>query len=713
MTMANLTMKGWRRATALGALLAVASLASGTGAVAATPPAGTATTDLTAVDLTVDNLPDLVGQVNAVALDATTFASTDGDPARNTVGGGAPFALADLLPLRIAGEERGRTTARSDGNRDASVGTQSAEDDAGALGVEINPVQIQASAAAEQAEALVSAATGRVETLLGSLGIDLNVTGLRSTVDATAAEAVQGLQVGNFDIALGDLVPRDVLEQLPLDVLVSLLGQIPVGAAPDLNAIVDALTSASATVEGTVDALVATGDAVAEDLDELATAQSDLADAEAAEADAQAVLDAAEAAVAQIQEDLDTLLSVDDLTALELAALDPALIDELLAIISRYETECGLTDTSLTPAVIDELIECLGGSGGLLEQAQADADAAQADLDAASALVADLQAVVDGLVASVTDLVGTLVAQTEQLVADLQGLLAALTDLDANLADVLDALADGELLDIGALDVGVQARAAGTAQESSATLVCSTFEATVLGTSISSPDCSEPLTSASAAIANATSALQGVLTTLPVAGDVLPEVQLEAVTDVVRSVRQEGEYVVAQAGVTLLRLGLPSVTIDPAEIVDGLLDQLGADALGTVEGTLPDGTTLDGLGLSDLTAQIDGLSDELTAIGDLQGQVDTLLSTLSLGDLTESVATPGVSLVVDPVSTAEFRPGTAAGSPTDPGGSDPTASAEPPLPVTGGERPVLLLAALLLLTSSGIAVGRRWRAIRQ
>lgn len=701
--------RGLRRAAALSAVLALSVLATGAGAVAATPPAGTASTDMTAVDLTVDNLPSLTGPLAAQALDITTFASTDSDPARNVFGAGSPFALADLLPLRFAGEERGRATARSDGERDASVGTQSAGEQTGPLGVDINPIQIRAEAATEQAEALVSAAAGRVSTLLGELGIDLNLTGVRSAVDATKAEAIQGLAVGDFGVALGDLVPREVLEQLPLDVLVSLLGQIPLGALPDVEAVVDALKAAVATVEATVDALVAAGEEVAADLTELASAQSDLADAESAEADAQAVLDAANAAVSQIESDLATLQSVDDLTTLELAALDPAVVTELLNIISAYETECGLTDTLLTAENIDTLIACLGGTGGLLEQAQADAAAAQADLDAASAVVATLQGVVDGLVASVTDLVATLVAQAEQLVGNLQDLLAALTDLEANLADVLDALADGELLGVGALEVGFLARAAATPADSAATLVCSGFEASVLGTAISSPDCAEPLTSASDVIAGAVSALQGVLTTLPIAGDVVPDVELEALTDVVRSVKQDGDYVVAEAGMTILRLGLPSVTIDPAEIVDGLLEQLAAEALATVEGALPEGTTLDGLGLTDLTAQIDGLSDELAVIGTLQGELDTLLTTLGLGGLVESVATPGVRLVVDPVSSAEFRPGTAPDAPVPPA---PTAPDSSDLPMTGGERPLLLLAALLLVTSSGLAVGRRWRTAR-
>lgn len=655
----------------------------------AVPAVGTASTSLTAVELAITGIGDLPA---LTVLDAGTFASTDTDAAHNVRGNGSPFAAVDLVPLLTGDTAHGAVsvTAAQGESNSATAADQAAVNDL--LGAVVNPIKVDAAATADSATATISAATAQINALAAALGISVDTAGVVSQVTTQGASATQGIKVSEVGLDLGDLVPVDVLAALPIDVLLDLLSQLPVGV-PDVQAIVDEILAVVGSVEGvtadleeagaqldaTVDALVVAVQDLASAEALVATLEGDLVDAQAAEAAAQTAVDAAAAELAELQAIDPTDLATFVGTSAEdcLSTLDPvACLDDKIAA-AEATLAAAETELAEATATVDEIAAALAAAVAALGPL----------VDAVDALT-DL---VDALVTLVVDLVN-------QLIDILTDLLAALTNLTGSLDEIVKALADGELVSVGALDLGINAAAAGSEETSSATVLCAPVAVSVAGQSLGTPDCSNPLTAASEALNGALAAIEGVLSSLPVAADVVPDVSFEVFPTVAESVTTDGAYVTATAQVVALDLDIPSVTIDPANLVDGLLSNLSLDLVDQLLATLPVGSTLDDLGLGEIGAALDGARAELdTTVAALQVQLGEVLALLPDGSQLPTITTPGIALTVDPTSTASFRAGSAATGAPDP--SDPGTS----LPTTGGG--AIVLAGLALLGAG--ALGRR------
>ncbi|MBW3664808.1 MAG: hypothetical protein KY469_17045 [Actinobacteria bacterium] len=607
--------------------LAAAALALGLVGVTTTGDraVGTALTDMTAVEFEVHGL-----DVPSVTIaDIATYASTDTNAAENVIGNGAPFALADILPVVVGDQAIGAIQARSNG-ANSNSGSALAQT-LGLLDVEINPAKVTAAATAQEATAVAELATAQIESVADVLGLDfeVNTAGIASRVTQGSASASQGLEVTGVNVTLGDLLPADLLGQLPLGTLMALLEALPVDVSVDVEAMVDAITGA---------------------VDAVATAVAGLTEASAALADAVAAA-------------LDTQALVAELTA-DAALTTPG---DLLDLVTKYATECPDAD-------VTDILDCVGG---LLADAEA-------------RLLLDLDAV--------TQAVGVVVTLIGDLGDALNDLVDALTSVDGTDLDaVLDALAGGELLDIGAIQVGVIATATDAAETTNATVGCNEVPVRALGIDIVTPSCREPLETTSAVAAQVTGAVEGVIGILPLVADIVPDVRFGMFTDLVESTSTDGTYNRANAGVTALELGIDPVTLCADCIVDGLLEDvlgLAGDVVGNV--ALPEGTVLDGLGLTDLVDDIDGAAAALPDLDTLTATLQGLLDALPLDGLVEDVTVPGFDLVVDPVSTASFAVVPAAAPPAAPNPpASPTTPGAPSLPTTGGGFALLggLLAA--------------------
>lgn len=716
---------------------ALAGLVAGTaalGLVAAAAPAqevrvGSARTSMLGASIELTNLPVEVPALSV--LDASTFASIDDDTARNPLG--SPLAEVIVTPLRVGEDAVGAISASSNGQTSATSGN-AVTDALAPLGADVAPITATATAGADEATALVGGAVAEVTAVLGALGVDLDVSGIVSHVDQESANAMQGLEVGAIDIDLADLgLDAELLGTLPLGDLLELLEQLPLELPADVQAVVDAIVAQLEALGVATDAVASLTEGVPADAAQLAAIDAALTDAGPLAGLYASVValpgantattlgnllgllgsaSAGDVAILQGCADLSapTVLNVDDIVA----DLTDCVGGQLLA--TNDEGETGVTNPTDPAELVDAL---LGG---------------QADL-----------------VASLSDLVGELPGGLGSLADVLDQLTAAIGDLDG-LLDVLDGLlddiADTSILSVSAFEVGVNAIAGATEAASSATLVCSAVDVTILGETLSAPSCKDGLDQIAAALATVDDAVATVidlLNALPL-GELVQvgDLGVEVFGELTESVSTVDGYVTATAGMELLDLRIPSVTIDPSAVTDGLLGDaldglavpdvlgsLGLDELGLPLDDAPSGTlagalaTLEGLdpgiGLGDVVTD---LSDVVASVADVDGivaQLDgivAMLDGLDLGDLgsiAEAVTTPGLNLVVDPTSTAEYAvtaapapapapvPTTPAPAPVTP--TTPPAAptpAQPAMPATGGG-----MALLGLLAAGGALALRR------
>lgn len=673
----------------LAGALSLSLIAAGEPAV----PRGTASTSLTAIDLFISGAPELV------AVDLGSYASTDSDAARNVLGNGSPFAWVGLTPLEIAGQAIGAAEIDSNGDGNVSGELVQWSDPGGLLSAAVNPVGLTATASATDALGTAQAATADIEMLGEAIGLSLNTTGVASSVNQTAATAVQGLRVEGLDVQLGDLVPLEVLSLLPIDVLIELLEQLPVGA-PDVEVLVDITLNAVRDVEDAAEAITAAGEQLAADLVALADANQVLADA-------QAVLAAAQDAETTAQNTLDaanaTLTAAEDLRdeiANDLGTLDAA------ALLTKYGSQCGgadlLTIVTCVEGLLDDAEAAVVVAQKAVDDAQKALNEATAAVNAALEDVQTAQGVVNALVTAINTVVNALQDLINDLVVTLGALVDALTTLEGSLGDVVAALADGEILSVGAIDIGVVAKATDTVAGSTATVGCNAVPVSVLGLNVATPNCAEPLTAVGSVADTITGAIQGLLTTLPVAADVLPAASIQVFPTVSEDIAQDGDYVTSTASVVALDLSLGSVTIDPANVVSGLLDTLAAQVDALVAAAIPADEDVDGLGLDPaITTTLGDARDLLPQVSDLQALLDDVLALLPDGLSLPTVATPSIDLVVDPTSTASFASGTAPTAPAP--APAPAPDGDPSLPATGGG------LALLGLMGLGGAVALRRR----
>ena len=652
----------------------------------ATTGAGTASTQL------LGAVARVTGPVSTPAvnlLDVESFATT----------ADTPSALTEVVPISVGDEAVGRAGASSSADGSASTERASYGDVAGPLALTVEPIQTTASATADRALATVETATADLSALFGALGLDLTSSGVSSLATRDAAGATQGLQVSGLSLDLADLgLGADVLGQLGLADVLELLGALPgllpadLEGAPDVLAAVDELDGALGDLQGEAQQLLGT-------LQGLRSQAQDL--------------------TGELAELQSVLASLDDLNTSDPTALLSGLTG-LEGALGDVACPIELPDLDLSPGgLLDDLLgDPLGELTGVLDGAVGCVEGLVGDVEA------QLQAVLGSLpgAGALTPVLGALDTVTGQ-VDEILAMLGGLDGLLEQLPGLLDQAAASDLLGFGAFDIGTTAKAGPTVGDSTATVLCSGTEVTVLGRAFPTPDCSEGLGALSGLSGNVTGALGGVTDIL----DALPllektgELRLDMFTDVVEQVTEQDGVVTAVAGFNLLELEVPSLRLDP-ELVEGLPLgdlELPVDLAGTVEGLLGQLDTVLGQ-LGGLGFAVDGLTgpveDALGGIGvdggltDLVGQVGDVLDGLPLGDLgtlTESIATPGLELLIDPVSTASFSATAApapapAPSPTPAPAPAPDTDPTPSLPSTGGG-----LALLGVLAMAGAAGLRR------
>lgn len=452
---------------------------------------GSAATSANILDLRVEGL-DVAGLSEGVSIgELLTFASTDTNAERNVRGDGKPFALAELI---LAGQDT--VTARSDGEtrhegRDASLS---------GLGT-VSAGTVEALVENGEARSVINALSGNVDAVLGNISGKITEDSVKSVANAEVARSGNGVLVSGLNLGLGDLLPADLLKQLPLPVLLDLAENLPLDASA-LSEVVSALEGVQVELPAVTDALGTELTGIVSELD-TALAPVDQAlngNGTLTATELEGVISKVEGIQTQLDNlgaglELEGLLSslqtleglnlqkvvndvVGAITGSQLLALDEVLVGaqtEATADDSSAEASCSVTgaqvlgeaapgidacdqlnellttvDTTLTNAlgslpvagnVTEDLIRIGGLETSTNEVVDGGYRVAQASVQGLTLEIGslDLQAVTDGLL---TDLVG----QIEGLLGLLNGDLSALTGGD--LSELLDVQL-GSLLDNG------------------------------------------------------------------------------------------------------------------------------------------------------------------------------------------------------------------------------------------------------------------------
>ncbi|MDQ3974610.1 MAG: hypothetical protein M3276_09835, partial [Actinomycetota bacterium] len=613
---------------------------------------GTADTTLDLLNLTLEGLPVAIDGVSLAQL--RSFASIDDDPTLNGLGNGRPFALASVaLP---GGQQE---AARSDG--DTGRDAQSAQLPGGVGGVTVGGMS--AVADATSARALVSALSGTLSAGLAGISAAVPNSGVTAVADHTASTATNGAVLSGLSLGVSDLVPLEILEQLPLETLLRLVDELnlPIDLPADLDVLRGQLDQ---LVEQLADVLAVAGE-IDTVQDELANLTTQLTEAVAAVAtlqqsvtDLRDALVAAEGEVAAVQAELDTALA-------DAAAAESAL-DEAEAALQTLETQLGIAcdvlpgtpgcaqavaDVAAATTALDDANTAVVDTTDRLEAVQADADDAQALLDAALGDLSDAQALVNTLDGAIDDLQDTLdglIGQLQDLLDDLLALIESidLDDLSALVDELVDGLAGGEILGIDQVVVGVRSIADDAGSE--ATALCSVQGVRVLGQVQAVDTCAQLQDT----LASVTAAISDLLSSLPVLGGALPADVVRVAgltTEATPADQRQGDYYVANSGVRALELGVEPIEL--TQVVDGLV----AEIQGVID---------------DVLGQVDSLGVSVVDASALEAALEDLLAQLGqlpTGDLA-GVSTPRVALT---------GLGTAASANYNAAGTNPT-------PVTGG-----------------------------
>lgn len=403
---------------------------------------GTATTSANILDLRIEGL-GLAGLEDGVSIGSLlSYASTDGNAERNQLGEGNPFALAELV---LAGQDT--VTARSDGET-THEGRQA---DLAGVG-SVSAGSIRALVEDGQASSVIDALSGNIDAVLGNVSGRIAEDAVNSVANGDLARASNGVILSDLSLTLGDLLPADLLGQLPLSELLDLVGQLPL----DANALTD--------VVGTLEQVQAELPAVSDTLDtELTGIVSELDSAlapvdQALNGDGTLTAGQLQDVISQvegIQADLDNLGSTLELEGLlssleELDALDiDGLVDDLIGAIQASEllaldevvvgaqTEATADDSNATAS-------CTVSGARLLGQAAPNVDACDT-----------LRDVLDTVDSTLTGVLGSLPVAgdvTDGLV-QIGGLETSTNELVDGNYRVAQAAVQGLTLDIGSIEL--------------------------------------------------------------------------------------------------------------------------------------------------------------------------------------------------------------------------------------------------------------------
>ena len=623
-----------RRYIAAAAAMALSAFA-GTSANASTVvvPMGTADTVVDLADLAVSGLPlegISVGQVRS-------FASTDTDATYNPVGKGKPFAIA-----KVSLPDGSSQSVRSDGD----TGAEGKSVPIAGVG-EVTVGDLTATAGNSAAQSMVNAVEGELTAVVA--GLKARAAGVNAQVGSNVASTTNGAVLENVSIGLTDVLPADLLAQLPLDKLISLADGL--GINVDLGPLNGAVEQVRA-LSKTMDQVVGTQEKIAaaeEQIDALRAGMSGgVSAAQKAVDDAQGAVDSANSTLSGLEGQHSSLVSqyassgCTTLPALPGCAELDAQISSVAGAIAEQTAE------------VAELQETLNQAKAALAAAKQGTDAVQAEID-------KLQDEIDKLAATLDALLDTLVDLAKKVVnLDLDGILSAL----------LDGLDGIELIGVERMAFGVSTTA--TALTSKASTVCDISGVRVLGEARDVADCK----AVEQAVGEVEQALKDVLAVLPIQG-VIPadavNVQGPRMTSSPENYTADG-YRVASAKVSGLDLTVAPVKL--TQMVDGLVVQ----ARALVSGALEQVEELAGVEVPvDVNAALTDLLDKLNA--------------LPIGDTLEGITTPRVAVsAVDLGSRSTFR---ASGHGVD--GFPMTPAPAGDLPHTGGG----VGAALVLLAAGG------------
>ncbi|HWH32416.1 MAG TPA: hypothetical protein VNU01_07055, partial [Egibacteraceae bacterium] len=557
---------------------------------------GTADTVVDLAELAVSGLP--VGGVSVG--EVRSFASTDTDPTYNPVGKGKPFAIAKVSLPDGSGQ-----SVRSDGDTGAEGKTVPISG-VGSLTVG----DLTATAGQDAARSVVNAVEGQLDAVVA--GLKARAAGVSAKVGADGSSTTNGAVIEHFSVGLTDVLPADLLAQLPLDKLIALADGL--GIKVDLGPLNDAVDQVR-ELAAAVDEVVGTEKAI-EDLEtQIDVLRATMGSGTAA---AQSAVDQAQAGVDAAQGELDSLNSEHASLVSQYASAGcttlPALpgCSDIAAQIAAVEQEIAAQE-----GVVAAKQQVLSEAQAALTVAREGAQTVQAEIDA-------LQAEVDALVASIDDLLDTIVDLAKKVVKlDLEGILEAL----------LAGLDGVELIGVDRMSFGVSTMA--TATSSKATTLCDVAGVRILGRARQVADCDD----VQAAVGEVEATLKGVLAALPIQG-VVPanavNVEGPRMSTSPEDYAAEG-YRVASAKVSGLDL-----TVEPIKLTQ-VVDSLVVQARALVSGTL------------DKIKEVTGVEvpvDVNAALDDLLAQ----LNGLPIGDTLDGVTTPRVAIsAIDLGSRSSFR----------------------------------------------------------
>ncbi len=613
---------------------------------------GTVSTTLTLADLDLAEVPAL-GDIDA-ALGQLLLGATTVDGSEALIG----FDGLRVGSESVASWRESSNEGTQQGSVDHSVGDET-------LGASVELVDYVVDAGDDHATAALSALSGRID--MGPLGLsaDLGDRGTSARVTRTEAAGSTVVSVDGLQLDLGDLLPADILSNLPLGVVLDLIEGLELPLDGDLSAAVELLRELIQTltdiegvlndireardelralladvpeVAGAEETLAAAEAALADALADLAEAQIAVEEAVAAVAEAEADLAAATAAVEAIEEQLEPLQA--QITQLEsdlalvssLTLTSTDLLTVLQEIESRYgdDADCASVSSLLTPTQLLAIADCYEAYLATeLEAAEAEESVLLGQLVEAEAVEA---AAAEALAAAQSDLADAeaVLAAAESAVEEAKQAVAdANAALDAAMEEAVETVLDS--------DLGRQLLA--TIEELRETLLTLLDELEGILTQL--PDLS--------------ALLEALLQELPDA-PILGLGRMSFVVDVVAN--GHGGTAVAECEVDAVEIlgdAVPAATCDDVaealEVVDGLLaDVLAAlpvTALPPVTVTGPTITTssagpdadgvssavveLTGLQLSVPTIELTGVVDDLLV--DLRALVEEALATLDLSVL--------------------------------------------------------------------------------
>lgn len=555
-------------------------------------------------------------------------------------------------------------------------------------------------------------ATAQLEGLSGKLAglplgleADLGPQGLASRV--TPSQSASGVHISSpgLTLTLGDLLPANVLEGLPLGVVLQLLGatDLPLsanlsgavgalqGVAKDLPALAADLTSL-AQAQATVTQLTSADPAIA-------AAEQKVASDQAAVTSAQSALDTARSTLSSAQ----TKLSTDQATE---AADQAALTTACVVPASPTCTAAQAALNQISAAVTSDQ-SAVSSAQSALSSDQTTLSSAQTTLSSDQAALAALlsQAAAPGsALATAEGLVSSLTSTINGLLGTLQAQLGSLPSLQSLLARLTAALGDAPLLQVGNLSAVLSTAA--DARSGTSSVTCTLGSLAVLGQAVANPTCS----SLQGLAAGIESKLASVLAVLPSAAR--PSVSLSGLQTTSSSTPAPGSSGATDATAGLSALHLAVAPISLSGVSDALSSQLEsqlqqvASALGV---SLASPALVEDHALS-VPAQLSGL---LTS---LQAQLNTLPTGSALGGLSTlglDAALAGVSAQSSFVGGQAASPGSPApgATPATPGPTPPPGPATPAggtLPFTGANVVGLMAAGLLLVVAGcQMLVGRR------